>query len=344
MAKNSSFPPIYTDLKDQASENLRLALPLLNKHKAAATPVNYAVWYEYVSGENVALTSAIDSHLSKQKLITGEVSQAFYEKYVLMEMPKRLENTNTDLKLVVDNTLTNINEVESMTNECLSGFSDSQIALEECNDLSDLKGLLGGIVADTHKMSQTSTSLKENLEKSAYEIKRLKDELDSVKKLARTDALSGLLNRGAFNQELQNACQSDTQNTILLLFDIDHFKRINDSFGHLLGDKVIQYFAGLMLKNTPENCLSARYGGEELAMILVNKSEQEAFDLAEKIRISFANSRLKKRNSEDSIGQITVSGGISMKIANDLPQDIIERADNALYRAKQFGRNQVVVD
>ncbi len=344
MAKNSSFPPVYTDLTDQASENLRLALPLINKHKAAATPVNYAVWYEYVSGENLALTNAIDNLLGKQQFISEEISQALYEKYVLMEMPKRLEDTNTGLKLVVDNTLTNINEVESTTNQCLSGFSDSQMALEECNDLNDLKSLLGGILADTHKMSQTSGALKENLEHSASEITRLKEELNAVKESARIDALTGLANRGAFDNELLKSCQTDTKDTALLLFDLDHFKNINDTYGHLLGDKVIQYFAGLMLKNTPENSLSARYGGEEMAMILVQKSKQETFDLAEKIRLNFANSRLKKRGSEDTIGQVTVSVGISIKKPNDTPQDIIERADNALYRAKESGRNQVIIN
>lgn len=261
-----------------------------------------------------------------------------------MEMPKQLESTNQGLKLVVDNTLTNINEVESTTNQCLSGFSDSQVALEECEDINDLKKLLGGILADTHKMSQTSSSLKNNLEQSSQEIARLKEELNAVKKSAKTDALTGLLNRGAFNQELQKACQSDTGETALLLFDIDHFKNINDNFGHLLGDKVIQYFAGLMQKNTPENSLSARYGGEEMAMVLIQQSEQEAFKLAEKIRLNFAASRLKKRNSENTIGQVTVSVGISMMRPDDTPLNIIERADNALYKAKESGRNQVVIN
>jgi len=343
VAKHSSFPPAYDDKSEKASANLRQALPLINKHKAAATPVNYAVWYEYVSGENSALSNAIDSLLSKQQPINAEISQALYEKYVLMEMPKRLEATNTGLKLVVDNTLSNITEVESTTNQCLTGFSDSQMALEECEDVDDLKNLLGGILADTYKMSQSSSSLKDNLNDSAQEIARLKKELETVKESARTDALTGLLNRGSFNDELLNACQNNSSETALVLFDIDHFKSINDNFGHLLGDKVIQYFAGLMMKNTPENSLAARYGGEEMAMILIEQSEQEAFELAEKIRINFANSRLKKRGSDDTIGQVTVSAGISMVKPGDSPQDIIERADAALYKAKESGRNKVIV-
>ena len=122
MAKQPSFPPIYNEKTDQASENLRLALPLISQHKTPATPDNYAIWYEYVSGENLALSNAIDTLLCDNKAITPLVSQHLYSKYVLMDMPKRLETTNHGLKLVVDNTLTNINNVESTTNQCLSGF------------------------------------------------------------------------------------------------------------------------------------------------------------------------------------------------------------------------------
>jgi diguanylate cyclase len=342
VARQSSYPPVYTEETEQASENLRLALPLINKHKTAANPVNYAVWYEYVSGENIELANAIDKILADNKPITTEITQTLFEQFVLMGMPERLEHTNQGLKLVVDNTLTDINEVESTTNQCISGFSDSQMALEDCNDVSDLKSLLGNIIADTHKMSMTSTALKDSLEQSAQEIAKLKEELNAVKKSARMDALTGLLNRGSFNTEIEKVCEQDETDTALLLFDIDHFKNINDTFGHLLGDKVIQYFGKLLQKHTPENSHTARYGGEEMAMILLNVSEQEAFALAEKVRLNFANSRLKKRGSEETIGQITTSVGISMKKPVDTPADIIERADNALYSAKQNGRNRVV--
>ena len=120
-------------------------------------------------------------------------------------------------------------------------------------------------------------------------------------------------------------------------------KNINDNFGHLLGDKVIQFFAALLQKHSGKHRISARYGGEEMAMLLTNVSEQEAVELADLIRISFANSRLKKRGSAESIGQVTVSIGISMKKSTDSPNDIIERADTALYQSKENGRNQINV-
>lgn len=341
MTKQSSYPPVYTEEIQQAAENLRLALPFISKHKSPVNPVNYAVWYEYVSGENLALSNAIDALLIDNKIISTEASQSLYEKHVLMDMPDRLESTNNGLRLVVDNTLSDINNVESTTNQCLSGFTDSQMALEDCTDISDLKNLIGNILENTEKMSETSNDLKQSLEQSSLEITHLKHELEAVKEAARIDSLTGLLNRGAFNHELNILCQGSSTDTALLLFDLDHFKNINDSYGHLLGDKVIQFFADLLKKHSGEHCLAARYGGEEMALLLLNTSQQKAFDIADTIRLNFANSRLKKRGRDESIGQVTVSVGISMKTKKDSPNDIIERADKALYQSKENGRNQI---
>jgi len=343
MSKQSSYPPFYTDKIHQAAENLRLALPLINKHKSPVTPVNYAIWYEYVSGENLALSNAIDSILINNQTISPETAQDLYEKHVLMDMPNKLENTNEGLKLVVDNALSNINDVESTTNQCLSGFNDSQMALESCNDIDDLKNLIGTILTDTQKMSVTSNELKQNLEQSSQEIDHLKQQLEAVKEAAQTDSLTGLLNRGAFNHELNQLCQNDTTDAALVLFDLDYFKKINDTYGHLLGDKVIQFFAELLKKYAGNQGISARYGGEEMVLLLTNTSKQGAFDIAETIRAKFSNSRIKKRGHEDSIGQVTVSAGLSMRKQGDTPSDIIERADKALYQSKDNGRNKITI-
>lgn len=343
MTRQSSYPPFYNEEVPQAAENLRLALPLINKHKAAVNPVNYALWYEYVSGENIALSDAIDTILINTDVISAEIAQHLYEKYVLMDMPDRLENTNNGIKIVVDNTLSNINNVESTTNQCLSGFNDSQMALEDCKDIDGLKILIGNILADTQTMSETSNDLKQSLEQSSQEITQLKQELEAVKESARTDALTGLLNRGAFNHELNEVCQNTNTDTALLLFDLDHFKNINDSYGHLVGDKVIQFFAELLKKYSGEHCMSARYGGEEMALLITNTSEQKAVKIADTIRVHLANSRIKRRGHDEVIDQVTVSVGISMKNKHDLPAGIIDRADKALYQSKENGRNQISI-
>jgi len=345
MAKQHAFPPFYEEGNQQAAENLRLALPLINKHKAPVTPANYAVWYEYVSGANLALSNAIDALLSKKGAISADMSQFLYEKYVLMNMPERLETTTTELKLVVDNTLNNINHVESTTNQCLSSFNDSQMALEDCDDIDVLKTLISEILVDTQRMSETSNELKQNFEKSSQEITQLRKELDAVKESTQTDSLTGLLNQGSFNHELTNLCQHThaCNSAALVLFEIDNFTGINDAYGYLLGDRVLQFFAETLKKHSGTNQIASRYSENQMALLLINTSLEDAKIIAETIRVNFAKSRIKKRSSDESIGQVTTSIGICMQNKDDAPSDLLDRATDALDHSKHKGKNQISI-
>lgn len=343
MANQSSFPPVYTDAFQQASENLRRTLPLINRYQTPINPVNYAVWYEYVSGNNQALINAIDTRLTKGEEISPEITQYLYEKYVLLGMPERLEQTNNGLRLVVDNTINNINRAEIAAGDFTSDLNQSQSLLENCDDIADIKNVLAGILENTRKLSQSSSGLKQELAESTQEILKLRSELEAVKQEARIDGLTGLLNRGSFNKELSQLCRTGQVKFALMLFDIDAFKSVNDRFGHALGDKLLQFFATLMNKHCDDLHIAARFGGDEMAMLLLHSNAHEAHTIAESIRSSFAESRLKKKGSQESIGEVTVSIGVGIFQVGDSPISIIERSDQALYKAKAAGRNRVVV-
>ncbi|OUR64926.1 GGDEF domain-containing protein [Methylophaga sp. 42_25_T18] len=343
MSKIASFPPRYDHIAQKASENLRLALPLINKHKTPVNPVNYAVWYEYVSGENQQLNSAIDTRLNKNEAITDEITQYLYEKFVLMGMPERIEKTSSGMHLIVDNTMKNINKAEAKAGACATDLNNSRDQLNGLNDVEDLKSVITDILSQTQMLTDSSNDLKQELAKSTQDMIALKTELEEVKKAALTDGLTGLLNRGAFNQELEKLCGRGNIEVSLILFDLDHFKNINDTYGHLLGDKVIQFFAGILKKHGKNIHPVARYGGEEMAMIMLNTKPSAVLETAEAIRLAFANSKLKKKGSEEIIGPVSVSIGISKLVAEDSPNSIIDRADQALYLSKANGRNQVSV-
>jgi diguanylate cyclase len=341
VSKISSFPPVYDHEFQKASEHLRQALPYVNQFKTPVNPVNYAVWYEYVSGDNAELVDAIDTRLRKDEPITQEITQYLYEKYVLMGMPERLTKTNSGLKVVVDNTLQNITRAEQKASFVTTGLTQNQTQLEGCDDIQQLKGLVSEILDNTKQLTESSSELKSELERSTEEIMKLRQELEAVKQSARIDGLTGLLNRGAFNKEIEALCAENDLSLSLAMFDIDYFKRLNDNFGHLVGDKVLQYFANILMNHTDDLHIAARYGGEELAMVFVHSGLEEAFVICESIREKFANARLKKKGTEESIGQVTVSVGISTLQAGDTPRSLIERADQALYKSKGDGRNCV---
>ncbi len=343
MSSNKSFPPIYSELAQEASERLRQVLPLVNKYKTPINPVNYAVWYEYVSGNNQALCNDLNARLSADAPITPQVTQRLFEKHVLFDMPERLEMTNNGMKLIVDNTLVNIDNAESTTSACAAELSGTQSALQNCNDVDVLKSIVDNILLNTQALTSSSHDLKKGLEETALEIKRLKAELEAVKEIARTDGLTGLLNRSAFDKELEMLCKVSPERISLALFDLDHFKKLNDTYGHLLGDKVLQFFSSIVKKHAAHKHIAIRFGGEELAMIMLDLSSKHAFTLAESVRLSLANSNLKQRNSEDTIGQVTTSVGISLCQAGDTPHSLIERADRALYQSKAKGRNTTTI-
>ena len=345
MAGQKSFPPVYTaDDAQKASENLRQIIPLINKHKTPVNPVNYAVWYEYVSGDNKQLKNELDTTLQNKSPITAELTQSLYEKHVLFDMPNRLETANNAVSKVVDNTLSHINMAQTAASECASDLTGTQDDLSHYSDIQELREIVSSIIANTETLTSTSEGLKSELEKSSLEIQQLKSELEIVKEISRTDGLTGLLNRRTFDLELEHVCQQKNSNVSLVMFDLDHFKRLNDGFGHLVGDKVLQFFSNLLINSAGKHHIAARFGGEEMVMIVFDKSNTETVNLANKIRFELAGSRLRHKKDNVEIGQVTVSIGISFFQVGDTPNSFLDRADQALYISKGSGRNQVTVN
>ena len=345
MAAQKSFPPIYTEHDAQkASENLRQIIPLINKHKTPVNPVNYAVWYEYVSGDNRQLNTALDERLNSRLPITTELTQALYEKYVLLDMPDRLDSTNAGIAKVVSQTLSQVTKAQNVASECASDLSGTQEELNGYSDINELKNIVSNILSNTQTLTSTSEDLKSELEKSSREIELLKSELETVKEISRTDGLTGLLNRRTFDQELEKICKQQQYNVGLILFDLDHFKNINDTLGHLVGDKVLQYFSQMLNKYAGDKHIAARYGGEEMVMIVFDKSNTEIIDFTNKIRVQLAESKLKHKKDDSLIGPITVSAGISFFQASDTSNSFLDHADQGLYSSKDAGRNRVTVN
>jgi len=170
---------------------------------------------------------------------------------------------------------------------------------------------------------------------------RLNDEL---KVASRIDGLTGLFNRRywqeRFEQAYKLAKRREKPSTALML-DIDHFKKVNDTYGHQAGDSVIQSLAHLIKRCVRETDLAGRYGGEEFAVILTDSAVDNAVTVAERLR------RLAEHSQVEHEGQI-IKFNISVGLAEfsplcDSPMEWLERADQALYQAKQTGRNKYCV-
>jgi diguanylate cyclase (GGDEF)-like protein/PAS domain S-box-containing protein len=170
-------------------------------------------------------------------------------------------------------------------------------------------------------------------------IRKLAD--DRLKEMASTDPLTGAFNRRRFNEvmqtEIARAKRYGTPIT-LIIFDIDHFKRINDTYGHSAGDQVLRKLASLVSGNIRDTDIFARWGGEEFVILATNCDTHSLVGLAEKIR------KLIEACMFDEVDKVTCSFGVTGYLAGDDQESIVKRADSNLYRAKETGRNRVCVD
>lgn len=160
---------------------------------------------------------------------------------------------------------------------------------------------------------------------------------DSLELFANFDSLTKAANRALYSRILEKECERASkkpQYLSLLMFDIDHFKEINDTYGHSVGDYVLRKAARVVQKNVRKDDVLARIGGEEFAVIAPNTSVQEAVMLGEKLR------KVIEETPMGKAGSITVSVGVAEFKQGDSPSTLFERADAALYKAKEHGRNQ----
>ncbi len=162
---------------------------------------------------------------------------------------------------------------------------------------------------------------------------------------ATRDALTGLVNRRVFINWLERekeGARKRKRPLSILLMDLDKFKRVNDDYGHLTGDRVLERFSNLLHRNLPESALAGRYGGEEFIAILPNSSDDEAVRVAERVRTACHGERIAIVDGEGEI-DFSTSIGITELRPGDSVNDLLARADNALYGAKSAGRDTVVV-
>ncbi len=165
-------------------------------------------------------------------------------------------------------------------------------------------------------------------------------DMERFKHLAETDRLTGLFNKGKFNEVLKREIERARRYKrplSLIIFDIDHFKRINDTYGHKVGDEVLKELAKLIKKNIRKTDFAARWGGEEFVILAPETDLDGAVKLAEKLR------QTVEKHEFPTVKNVTISLGVAQYIDGESPEEFVIRADMALYKAKEGGRNRVEV-
>jgi diguanylate cyclase len=337
---------VETTLRARAGYDLaRKAIDAMERHGVWPTPVNFELWTRYLAEPNGALAREIDRILKAGEAFTESVSDQLAADF----LPKaRLNDQIRDAGDLLDKELAAVSvaiadaqKTSHVYGETLASASRS---LDATQDLSVLKTTVETLSSATHRVQSENRQLEARLAESSAEVSRLRDHLEQVRKDATTDGLTNIANRKAFDETLVQACAESArkgESLCLAVLDIDHFKAFNDTWGHQTGDQVLRYVAGVIGQNAPPPRFCARYGGEEFAVIFRGETAAEAFAGLQAIRAQVSSRVLRRRTTNEDLGQITLSAGMALLRAGESPHGLVERADAALYASKRNGRNRV---
>ena len=335
----------YNEYQEKAAEYMRLAVPLMNKNGVAMTPANYAVWYEYVSGGNVALIDAVDAQMANNNRLTDKQSRDLYERFFDREKDQAaLLEMRQDLQRVLNELLNFISTGSAASKKTMTNLSVIIKQLHPEMSRNELHSFIENVLAETRLSMSNSDLLTERLNTTTAEIQDLKKNIQDVKREAKIDTLTNLANRKAFDELLEKATRdSDVSGLELCMIfcDLDLFKKINDKHGYLVGDQVLKVVATSLKSAVKGRDLVARYGGEEFAIVLLNTSIENVKKLAENIRVEIASKRIQRKDNREPLGIITMSFGVARYYPSEGPESFLQRADRALYMSKRKGRNAV---
>jgi diguanylate cyclase len=325
-----------------------VALGQIRSLRQNAIPRNYEIWYIYATGYNAPLNKIINETLARHGRLSEADLEQIYETYLShLKTTDRIDKVGARVIGEIDDVMQLLTDALGMSATYDASLNGASEKLSSAKNRDQIKAVVETLIKSTSEMRETNKALEERLTLSKNEISNLQQSLEAIRAESLTDPLTGLGNRKYFDRMIEMAVQSALANNeplSLLMFDIDHFKSFNDSYGHLTGDQVLR-LVGMSLKQTIKGQdITARYGGEEFAVVLPNTALRQALTVADHIRRAVMAKELKKKSTGEILGRVTISVGVSMLKPGDDTDALIERADGCLYAAKRNGRNRVVCE
>jgi diguanylate cyclase len=332
----------YQQNKQESAEILRTALTFMGKQEAAFHPPSYALWYEHVAGINPTLTKVLDERLGLGTPLTDADVWRMHAQYILTRDADAFERIRERLRVLLEETSHASESAGAHATHYGQALESHTARLKQSLGLEHIRDVVAELLADTQHMCLVTSELSEQLKRSTQEVQNLTQRLEQAQTEALLDPLTGLNNRRGLERAIQEV-DGIPAGCALLLADIDNFKTLNDTHGHLLGDKVLRAVAQVIRSSIKGQDIAARMGGEEFAILLPETSVQGAAALAEKIRSATSKVSIRRIDRNEYVGNVTLSVGVAAAQAADSLDLLVERADSALYVAKRGGRNRVSI-
>jgi diguanylate cyclase len=321
------------------------AMDLLKRGQIPPYPQFYELLYAYATGVNPSLNQRVNQ-IFRDGTATQELAERLYNEFL------KSQDANERISSVSERMATRIEAVHEAIDTAMATANAYSGTLQSASgdlgqDMSetDLRAMAQKLLGETRRMQDANAQLEQKLDASRDDIAALQRDLDEVRRESMLDPLTKIFNRKSFDEGLLksfNEAAGEGTPLCLMLLDIDHFKRFNDTWGHQTGDQVLRLVAMTLKSNIKGKDMAARYGGEEFAAILPETDLEGAIIVADNIRKAIQAKELLKRSTNEKLGRITASMGVAMYKPGDTPASLIERADRCLYAAKHAGRNRVL--
>lgn len=315
----------------------------LSYHQLEVTAHTLTIAWNYLSGTDAQLARLIDRQMQARKPVTLDWLDE------VLARPTEDDELAT-LTRLMQRLETSIDEFGKTSRDAHKATSEYQSALEEhvgeLEQVTRAGEVISELASIARVMLKRTRGIEQQMLRSEAQTRALKRRLDEARRSAEEDHLTGLPNRRAFEtrfaQEFRDA-RAAAEALSVAFCDIDHFKKVNDSHGHDAGDRVLKLVAECLSRISNDRCHVARHGGEEFVLLFRDCTAEQALERLDKLREQLAERRLVNRATEVPFGQITFSGGIADVFACGDPRTALKAADAALYRAKQDGRNRILI-
>ncbi len=332
--------------RDQAAADR--AWEALRHHGIIPLPPHFELWFAYYRGDSPELTRRLSEMIASNVAFTPDTLDELYHRCIAAEdVTAEVLSGAKAVQEIAATIVAQLGDNQAGVNDYSEALALWAAHLQQQPSVQTLLQAIDGLAEQTTRAHARNAVLEQQIASSVTRVSELQQRLTKAEHTATTDPLTGLANRGSFEKALRRAmaqARDEAASMCLLMIDIDHFKRINDSFGHPVGDLVIRLVAKVISDNVKGRDCAARYGGEEFAVVLFGAGLDAGAIVGEQIRQSLARLPLVHKPTKQQLGTITVSVGVSSHHRGDKPMNLVNRADRALYAAKHSGRNLVCTE
>ncbi|MDG2004061.1 MAG: GGDEF domain-containing protein [Novosphingobium sp.] len=311
-------------------------------HRLEVAPDSLAIAYDVISGSNSKLTMLLEERILKREPITAE----WLEDAARRSNPDGGEDVLNSLMAKLETSIEGFSETTTAARSATTEYNSAlETQVDELKKVSHAGEVITELAAIARVMLDRTREIEQEMSRSEEETSALRTSLESARRDAEIDHLTGLPNRRSFEAMLTAEHEAAIQSgepLCVAICDLDHFKRVNDTHGHEAGDRVLRSTAKSLAKISGDRCFVARHGGEEFVALFRGKTIDEAWQVLDSTRETMSERRLVNRANDQPFGRITFSAGIADILRFGSPREALKAADEALYAAKNGGRNTVL--